>query len=72
MEHLVKRTAFLKRTALSEERVRTILGLPDDGWNDLQVEFGHDGIATARVSLLLSKDQLLALADVLTDSGEGT
>lgn len=66
----MKQIAVLHRSAGNEAQLRSILGLPDDAWTELEVRFGMGGFATATVTLLLSQDQVVALADVLSDIGE--
>lgn len=55
---------MIRRTPAIAARVRAILGLPDDAWNDLTVAFGHDQVASATVTLFLTTEQLIALADI--------
>jgi hypothetical protein len=57
--------AYLRRTPATAARVREILGLPNDAWNDVDISFGNDGVAQARISLFLTPDQVVQLA-VLT------
>jgi hypothetical protein len=56
--------AVIKRNHDTANKVQWILGLLDDHWTDVQVAFGTDEVATAKVTLLLTGDQLRALAAV--------
>lgn len=53
---------FLRRNRATAARVEEILRLPDSNWTDVQIEFGTDSIAHARVGLIISGEQLRALA----------
>lgn len=57
--------AILRRNPTTATRVREILGLPNDAWDNLNVAFGHGEIATATVTLLLTRAQIVALAELL-------
>ena len=54
----------LRRNSAHADACTRILGLPDLAWTDVQVEFGTDNIAIARVGIVLTPDQLVALATV--------
>jgi hypothetical protein len=54
--------AILKRNEKTGNEVQRILGLPNNNWSDVQIAFGTDEIATAKVTLLLTGDQLNELA----------
>lgn len=56
--------AYLRKQPETAERLGEILGLPDERWTELHVEFGADEVATATVTLLLRADQLIALAEL--------
>lgn len=53
--------AIIRRNKDTAAEVSRILGLPDLRWNGLRVEFGHDAVAVATVSIILTPDQLVAL-----------
>jgi hypothetical protein len=61
--------SYIARQPETAERIQEILGLPDDMWSDLQVEFGLDMVGTAKVTLLLRAEQLIALAEVAARDG---
>lgn len=58
---------FLRRDRATAQGVQRILGLPNGMWEDVQVAFATDGTATATVRLLISRDQAISLAGLLTD-----
>lgn len=66
------RLAFMRRGPLIGAQVRAILGLPNDDWCDLEVEFGLDDVARAKVTLLLTPEQLASLASLAGDPGIST
>jgi hypothetical protein len=60
---------FLKREPNTAWRVTEILGLPDENWSEIEVQFGLDQPATATVTLLITKEQLRQLVDATTGIG---
>ena len=54
--------AILRRDSATADIVERTLALPGPNWSDVQIAFGLDGTATATVTLLISQEQLLALA----------
>lgn len=62
--------AIIKRNPETALAVERILDLPKSGqWTDIEVEFGHDKFATARVTLILTREQAVELAQVMTPLG---
>ena len=61
MNHSV---VVIRRNTHDAEACTRILGLPDLAWSDVQVEFGTDCIAIARVGIILTPEQLIALATI--------
>lgn len=59
-------TVYLKRDPATGEVVTAILGLPNLYWTELEVSFGVDEFATAKVTLVIDKDQLMALVEAGT------
>jgi hypothetical protein len=64
--------AFLPRNPATARTIEAILGLPGPNWSDVQVEFGLDETATAKVTLLISKEQLHQLVAASVDMGGGS
>lgn len=58
--------AVMHRNRETGEAVKRILGLPNDAWTDVSIQFSTDDIATATVTFLLTTDQVKDLAGVLT------
>ena len=54
--------ALLRRNVTVAAEVTRILGLPDLNWTEVQVHFGIDEPAIAQVGVLLTPQQLVALA----------
>ncbi len=56
--------SLIRRNPTSAAQVQEILGLPDDRWSELKIEFGLDLIGTAEVTFLLTGEQTVALAQL--------
>ncbi len=57
--------AILRRNRATAAECERILDLPPNGrWTDVQIEFGTDNVAVARVGIILSPEQLGALAQL--------
>jgi len=59
---------MLRRNPAHAARCTEILGLPDEAWTDVQIEFGTDNLAIARVGIVLRPDQLVALATLAAEA----
>jgi hypothetical protein len=59
---------MLRRNPAHANRCTEILGLPNLDWTDVQVEFGTDNFAIARVGIILTSEQLVALATLATEA----
>ena len=60
--------AMFRRSPGTAERIREILRLPDDMFTEVRVEINSDAAATATVSLILSGEQLVALATLAAEA----
>jgi hypothetical protein len=63
----------MKRDSRTANEVEAALGMPSWWeWTDVEVSFATDEMATATVTLLISKQQLLDLVAAGVDIGPGT
>lgn len=53
---------MIRRNPATARQVEQILGLPDSRWAGLEIAFGNNGVAIASVDLLITGEQLAALA----------
>jgi len=58
------RPVWLRRNRATAAEVERILGLPNGNWSDVEIEFGLDEPAIAKVSLWITAEQLTALAQL--------
>jgi hypothetical protein len=58
------RLPWLRRNTETAAVIQGILGLPDHNWSDFEVKFGAEEPALAVVSIFLTSDQLVALAEL--------
>jgi hypothetical protein len=64
--------AVLKRNPATARVVEEALQLPGPNWSTVEVEFGSDSSATAKVTFLVSKEQLHLLVAACVDIGGGS
>jgi hypothetical protein len=58
-------SAYLPRRPETARQVEAILGLPNQSWASVRVEFATDELATATVVLFIDNDQARQLASLL-------
>lgn len=63
----LKNVAILRTGSEMGNRVKDILELPHDGWTNVILKVEVDEPATATVTLFISGEQLVALAQVAAD-----
>jgi hypothetical protein len=63
----LKNVAILRTGPEMGDRVRAILELPHDEWLSVKIEVSIDDPATATVTMMISGEQLVALAQVAAD-----
>ena len=63
--------AFLPRNPQTARIIETVLGLPGPNWSDVEIHFGLDEAATAKVTFLITKEQLHLLVAAAVDMGGG-
>lgn len=64
--------SILDRNPETADRVQEILGLPDEAWSEVQISFGTEEFATAKVTLLLRSEQLTALAELAAHEAQNS
>jgi len=56
------RFALLRRDPETAEAVQKVMGLPDDRWSGIEITFGTEEIGEAKVTFILTPEQLASLA----------
>lgn len=54
--------SLLKSNPETAARVKEIMGLPNDNWSDIQIQFGLNEFAEVRVTFIPTGEQVHALA----------
>lgn len=63
-----RESAMIHRNPKTAAAVCEVLGISHYEWTDLVVEFGHETFGVARLSILLTPDQLVRMAGIARES----